>query len=156
MSTFYIIFMLLLIVLPPVFKAIEKALSNAGQDNGARQVKRMREVLFNEEKENKDDGNDNEPCPSVSPQYEGEVFPVPDYIYIRDGKEAESESVAAPKVTAIPQELLEGGYMSVRDIVEKRSAAGNIQKAVVTGQENVRKIDPKKLVLYSEIMKTKF
>ena len=154
MSTVYVIFMLLLIVLPPVFKAIEKSLSNAGQDSRARQIKRMREVLFDEEKEDKDYAPDNEFCPPVSPQYEGEMFPVPEYISTE--AEVGEKAWTVTEATSIPQELLEGGYMSVRDIVEKRSAAGNMQKAVVAEQEKVRKIDPKKLVLYSEIMKTKF
>lgn len=152
MSTFYIIFMLLLIVLPPVFKGIEKALSNAGQDSRASQVKRMREILFDEEKEDKDHDLDNETCPQVSPRYEGEVFPVYDYI----SDEAETESETASKETAIPKELLEGGYMSVKEIAEMRKTDNGVCVTASDDQAKSRKIDPRKLVLYSEIMKTKF
>ena len=53
----------------------------------------------------------------------------------------------------IPPELLEGGYRSVKDIArERRQAAAESAAPEKCGLE----IDPKKLVIYSEIMKPKF
>lgn len=49
-------------------------------------------------------------------------------------------------------ELLEGGYRSIKDIIRDRQA--KIEKKENAGR--TLDIDPKKLVIYSEIMKTKF
>lgn len=63
-------------------------------------------------------------------------------------------SEAVPTVFSAPSELLEGGYRSIKDIINDRKSA--MDKA---GNDEVVKkepIDPKKLVIYSEIMKPKY
>ena len=146
--------MLLLIVLPPVFKVIEKSLSEAGQDSRARQIKRMRDTLFGDEKEEDAEIPDQESCHPVFPPYEGEVFPV--YDYVSGEAVPASEPVDPPRQVSVPPELLEGGYMSVKEIAEMRKAKQGEHGTVSGEHVKSMKIDPRKLVLYSEIMKTKF
>lgn len=65
----------------------------------------------------------------------------------------------------VSSELLEGGYKSVRDIIRDRKAADTGQKKEIGKQpsgesadvrEKHLKPDPAKMILYHEIMKTKF
>lgn len=73
------------------------------------------------------------------------------------GSETFATSVRKPEAgTAynIPDDLLDGGYKSVKDIVEERKRRVPAARQDSPGNRLV--IDKKKLVIYSEIMKTKF
>lgn len=58
-------------------------------------------------------------------------------------------------IPAVPPELLEGGYRSVRDIVRERRQKESMNENG-TGTSRRPGIDPKKLVIYYEIMKPKW
>lgn len=154
MSTFYTIVMLMLIVLPPVFKAIEKSLSNAGEEEKARQLKKIRDLL-SDDNEGGGDFVSEDGEPASVPRYAKEEFPM--FSYDNVDLAEESSSGHKEKIKNLPPELLEGGYMSVKDIVRKRNEAYARQsQQVETENIGTSKIDPRKLVLYSELMKTKF
>lgn len=74
----------------------------------------------------------------------------------QSGSETSSAPAWKPEVAAynIPDDLLDGGYKSVKDIVKERKSRVPAARQDSPGNRLV--IDKKKLVIYSEIMKTKF
>lgn len=89
----------------------------------------------------------------------GEVFPKVDvYEFPKEVKpipvqevEPELESQYQSQETL---ELLEGGYKSVKDIARERQKSEIVETNVE--QAPKKKIDAKKMIIYSEIMKPKF
>lgn len=107
-------------------------------------------------------------CPTTTEDMSGS--PVRRIIYENVRYEGQDETVDMPgpggdRSRAVSPELLEGGYKSVRDIIRDRAAAkpGKVKEPVKQPsgipEEDSRKrleLDPAKMVLYHEIMETKF
>ena len=128
---------LLLVLLPLIFKLVEKKLKSSGNTKAADKVHEWAEVFGQKEddlddKEDDDDDDDDVPATVT-------VIPV-------DQPAQEAPSVVAP-VQPVP----------VRSAAA-RVAAKKPSKPMFEEEETKKKekIDPKKLVVYSEIMKPKF
>lgn len=137
---------LLIVALPVVAKAIEKSLVKAGRQGSAQKVKQFRQVVG--------------PAEAVAPADHTfyETVSV-DYVYGDADTAADDDTDAGREVSStVPHELLEGGYKSVKDIIAERRMADQQTRLSVPAQDEPSKIeiDPKKLILYSEIMKPKF
>lgn len=132
---------LLFILLPVIFKFIEKRLQDSGNTVQAGKVREFAELFENQEDEAlEDDGSEEESLPMVE-------FP------------------AGPKPVApapiLPKPELEGTRMERRNPAKvKASVHGPSKKTAPILMEEPKKkkekIDPKKLVIYSEIMKPKY
>lgn len=127
---------LLFILLPVIFKFIGSRLEQSGQTEKADKLKKAADMML---------GNDEEPADeSGQPVTEPErpapvVVPAPPQVHFW---EAEAASVAKKKLTPVGK--------SVKSSVKKPILEDD------TVQKKREKIEPKKLVVYSEIMKTKF
>ncbi len=124
---------LLLVLLPLVFKLVEKKLKASGNVETAEKVHEWAEMFGKDEDWEKDDEED---TPSVVP-----VQPA-----------APARPVEAPKVVSLqPRTRPEPAKPAVRTRVKATKPA-----VVEDDTKKKEKIDPKKLVIYSEIMKPKF
>lgn len=123
---------LLLVLLPLVFKLVEKKLKASGKVETAEKVHEWAEMFGKDEDWEKDD-EDEDDSPSVQPA-------------------APARPVEAPQVVSLqPKTQPE----PVKPAVRARMKAP--KPAVVDDDTKKKeKIDPKKLVIYSEIMKPKF
>lgn len=140
---------LLLIIIPVIAKAIEKVLMQAGRQSAAGKVRDFRKHIEGD-KTGFPAGGDvhDEPFPTVV--YTPEVS--------RDSTEPPAfQEQASPAFSVIPDDLLDDGYRSIKDIVadRKRSTPAAAVRNMPEKKSGVD-IDPKKLIIYSEIMKTKF
>jgi len=121
---------LLLVLLPLVFKLVEKKLKASGKVETAEKVHEWAEMFGKDEDWEKDDEDD---TPSVQPA-------------------APARPVEAPQVVSLQQKTRPE---PVKPAVMARMKAP--KPAVVDDDTKKKeKIDPKKLVIYSEIMKPKF
>jgi len=121
---------LLLVLLPLVFKLVEKKLKASGKVETAEKVHEWAEMFGKDEDWKKDDEDD---TPSVQPA-------------------APARPVEAPQVVSLQQKTRPE---PVKPAVMARMKAP--KPAVVDDDTKKKeKIDPKKLVIYSEIMKPKF
>ena len=123
---------LIFILLPVIFKAIEKKFQNSDKAGQAGRIREFKEKYIDE------DGN----------------------VLEEDDDEGVQEPVAEPVRINVPVQAL---LNQVQKPVEKQSVqvrASVKRKPVVLHEEQPLKkkesIDPKKLVIYSEIMKPKF
>lgn len=123
---------LLLVLLPLVFKLVEKKLKASGKVETAEKVHEWAEMFGKDEDWEKDD-EDEDDTPSVQPA-------------------APARPVEAPKVVSLqPRTRPEPAKPAVRTRVKATMPA-----VVEDDTKKKEKIDPKKLVIYSEIMKPKF
>ena len=146
---------LLFILLPFIFKLIGKKLEQAGNMDQAEKMRKIAKALGgNEDEESNapkffmEDNEDAEPDDDVKYDDDGnitEVFPKPETYYMPTDRVApfftfteNVERQTAPK-TAQVQKPKSKPILLEEDTKERRE-----------------KIDPKKLVIYSEIMKPKF
>ena len=133
---------LLVIVLGAAGPLIEKQLKKAGKVDQARKFRDIIQTVTGEEDEKEDSTTARVPeqAAASAPVSASQAVPV-------------SQESTDTVQMQIPPELLEGGYRSVKDIArERRQAAAESAAPEKRGLE----IDPKKLVVYSEIMKPKF
>lgn len=107
-------------------------------------------------------------CPTTTEDTSGN--PVRRIIYESVRYEGEDDTVDIPgpvgsRSRSVSPELLEGGYKSIRDIIRDRNAAkpGRAEEPVkqssgisADDSRTHLELDPAKMVLYHEIMKTKF
>ena len=127
---------LLLILLPAIFKLIEKKLNASGKTQAAEQVHDWSE-LFAEEKEDQEEGEDAIPASPIFPQ---PVVPVSEPLRPEPMR---PESLRPEPVQHKP--------------VSRRTRKTSSKPMLVEEEPKKKeKIDPKKLVIYSEIMKPKF
>ena len=133
---------LLLVFLPVIFKLIGKKLEQSGQQEKAEKVREFMNTLSGETAEGEDPfsgwfGTGNEPEPDPERVHEDpvdEVRPAPQVVPVYEYTE-NVERQTAPKPHPAPRKpILE------EDVQTKKG----------------EKIDPKKLVIYSEIMKPKY
>ena len=120
----------------------EKQLKKAGKVDQARKFRDIIQTVTGEEDEKEDSSTARVPeqAAASAPVSASQAVPV-------------SQESTDTVQMQIPPELLEGGYRSVKDIArERRQAAAESAAPEKCGLE----IDPKKLVIYSEIMKPKF
>ena len=123
---------LLLVLLPLVFKLVEKKLKASGKVETAEKVHEWAEMFGKDEDWEKDD-DDEDDTPSVQPA-------------------APARPVEAPQVVSLQQKTQpEPVKPAVRTRVKATKPA-----VVEDDTKKKEKIDPKKLVIYSEIMKPKF
>lgn len=125
---------LLFIILPLVFKLIEKKLQASGKAEQAGKIRELAD-LFEESNE--------------SEQLEESAF------------ETDSEPVAAPvtEVPYKPEPVKVKAPEPVKTFVEGQKAVRRKAEPVLleeTDTKKKEKIDPKKLVIYSELMKPKY
>ena len=122
---------LILILLPAIFKLVEKKLKASGKTEAADQMHEWSEIFSNKE----DDWEiDEDEAPSV-PRIPEQVSPAPVVLRpVVPQPEPKRSEPAKPKV-------------------KKTSSKPMLQEEEPKKKE---KIDPKKLVIYSEIMKPKF
>ena len=123
---------LLFILLPVIFKLIGKKLETAGHQDAAGKLRKLAETLGNEDDSHQDDDPDDE---------------MDDKVFI-------PRTAPAPIVTAQPE---------VKPVAKPSVAAAKpsvtVRKQVILNEEPKKrkeKIDPRKLVIYSEIMKPKY
>ena len=124
---------LLLVLLPLVFKLVEKKLKASGKVETAEKVHEWAEMFGKDEDWEKDD-EDEEDSPAVVP-----VQPA-----------APARPVEAPQVVSLQQKTRPEPVKPVTRMKAPKPAA------VEDDTKKKEKIDPKKLVIYSEIMKPKF
>lgn len=125
---------LLLVLLPLVFKLVEKKLKASGNVETAEKVHEWAEMFGKDEDWEKDDEED---TPSVVP-----VQPA-----------APAIPVEAPRVVSPQPRIQPKPVVPVAPRTRKQASKPVI---VDDNTKNKEKIDPKKLVIYSEIMKPKF
>lgn len=127
---------LLLILLPAIFKLVEKKLKASGNMEAAEKVGEWSE-LFGEEKEDQEEGEDAIPASPIFPQ---PVVPV-------------SEPLRPEQMRPEPMRPEPVQHKPVSRRTRKTSS-----KPILVEEEPKKKekIDPKKLVIYSEIMNPKF
>ena len=119
---------LLFILLPLIFKLIEKKLQQSGTERQRETMQQIKE-LFEDESEGLQDESEIEPEPEIVQQ--PEVAPV----------------IVFP-------EKVEPAVVKPAAIKRKKNSAPILQEE--KNDKKKDKIDPKKLVLYSEIMKPKY
>ena len=119
---------LLFILLPLIFKLIEKKLQQSGTERQRETMQQIKE-LFEDESEGLPDESEIEPEPEIVQQ--PEVAPV----------------IVFP-------EKVEPAVVKPAAIKRKKNSAPILQEE--KNDKKKDKIDPKKLVLYSEIMKPKY
>lgn len=127
---------LLLILLPAIFKLVEKKLKASGKTEAADHVHEWSEI-FGEKKEEWEDDEDDAPTVPAArqPVFSEPVKPAPVI--------SKPEPVRSKAVTPKPLQVKAGKTSSKPMLVEEEP-------------KKKEKIDPKKLVIYSEIMKPKF
>lgn len=131
---------LLVILFAIVGPVIEKKLKQAGKIVQARQFREIMDTVTGSRE-------DDEQETAASPSAGAAPAVRPDTVGNVDANH--------PVLQDIPQELLEGGYRSVKDIIaDRRKRSAGTKPAA--GPVKKLEIDPKKLVIYSEIMKPKF
>ena len=135
---------ILILVVPLIAKAIEKSLMKAGRPDMAGKVRDLREQL---------EGQDRKPVAGIPPVLD-EPFPTAVFTPEVSGQEDSSESeLSAP----VRDDLHDEGYVPVKEIVDSRRTKPGIAVGTAPAEKGEKlEIDPKKLILYSEIMKTKF
>lgn len=131
---------LLLLLVPLFAKLIEKVLQNAGRADAARKVREMADVFSEMKQEYREDEASGQLPPDPLPQYQSSVS---------------SDIPLSENIYALPQtsELLEGGYRSIKDIVSERAVKSGGQDSAGPDHQSSGKLDKKKLIIYSEIMK---
>ena len=122
---------LLLILLPAIFKLVEKKLKASGKTEAAGQVHEWSEIFGEKKDEWKDDEDES---PSV-PAARQPVMPAP----VVPGMEPVRPKALQPKPSHAKAKKSSSKPMLVKEEPKQKE-----------------KIDPKKLVIYSEIMKPKF
>lgn len=121
------IFGLLVILLPLIFKLIGKKLEQAGNLEKAKRFQELAERMTSDSDEDS----------------ENSTFEVSEIDFI----------------DAVKQQSVAPGYVpkkEERPVVEVRKKQVAVEKEKVVKKEEREKIDPKKLVIYSEIMNRKF
>lgn len=121
---------LLLVLLPLAFKLVEKKLKASGKVETAEKVHEWAEMFGKDEDWEKDD-EDEDDSPSVQPA-------------------APARPVEAPQVVSLQQKTRPEPVKPVTRMKAPKPAV------VEDDTKKKEKIDPKKLVIYSEIMKPKF
>lgn len=125
---------LLIILLPVIFKAIGKRLEEAGKEGPAAKMRELSEILEVDDDSPMDDAPAPARKPMAKPSTVTSPAPVPTAAQPESATFKWSPSRSPQPVTVIKEEPI---------LVEEEKKKGE-------------KIDPKKLVIYSEIMKTKF
>ena len=125
---------LLFILLPLIFKLIEKKLQQSGTERQRETMQQIKE-LFEDESEGLPDEFEIEP--------ESEIEPEPEIV---------QQPEVAP-VIVFPEKV-EPAVVKPAAIKRKKNSAPILQEE--KNDKKKDKIDPKKLVLYSEIMKPKY
>lgn len=129
---------LLFILLPVIFKLIGKKLETAGHQDAAGKLRKLAETLGNEDDSHQDDDPDDE--------MDDEVF-IP-------------RTVPVPIVTAQPEvKPIAKQVAQPKPSVAAAKPSVTVRKQVILNEEPKKrkeKIDPRKLVIYSEIMKPKY
>ena len=133
---------LLILILGVAGPVIEKRLKKAGKVDQARKLRDVLDTVLSKDEAEKEEAPEAEPGP-------GKVLPTPPVT-------TEKYDPGMPYTTfSVSPELLEGGYRSVKEIAEERRRK-YAQSEVKLEPCHSLEIDPKKLVIYSEIMKPKF
>ena len=150
MDGFITILTILILIVPAVAKVIEKTLVQAGKSDAAGKVRRFMEQTG--------DGGDGEPARTGAGPVLDEPFPSVVFVPETEGHVTDCRDAGAKPAGTVPQELLEDGYRSIKDIVaDRRKRQEPVSVSVQpAGEDRKIRIDPEKLILYSEIMKTKF
>ena len=129
---------LLLVLLPLVFKLVEKKLKSSGHVATAEKVHEWAELFGND----KDDDSDEEDVAPAPVQTAPVVHPVEPH-----------HPVEAPRAVS-PQPRVQ--QTPVKPMAPRTRKPASKPMLVEEKTEKKEKIDPKKLVIYSEIMKPKF
>lgn len=133
---------LLLVLLPLVFKLVEKILKSSGKTEAAGKVHEWAEVFGNRDDDDKDDDEDRPVAVPV--KQAADIRPVGKPVPVDIPEEAPGVVPSQPKVQAKPLTPRTRKPASKPVLVEEEK------------KSKKEKIDPKKLVVYSEIMKPKF
>lgn len=131
---------ILVLVIPVVAKVIEKILEQAGKTGAAGKVRRLVEMSEMERK-------DNDPCPELD-----ETFPT--VVFSPETDKGPDEIVTESAKSAVPEEIPAGGRTGTNIPLEKPAIKDDARKQ--PDRKARLEIDPKKLIIYSEIMKPKF
>ena len=126
---------LLLILLPAVFKLVEKKLKASGKTEAADHVHEWSEIFGDKKEEWEDDEDEASSAPAVQqPVFSEPVMPAP----------------VVPKPAPVRSEAVKPKPSQLK--------AKKTSKTMLVEEEPKKKekMDPKKLVIYSEIMKPKF
>ncbi len=131
---------LLFILLPVIFKLISRKLEKAGQAEKAGRLKELAEMIGGEDETPATQTWHTDPVFELEPELEPEPEPLP-----------EPEQVA-PVVVMEPVK-----HVPVKQAAVKPSVKVKPKKvALEEKKEKKEKIDPKKLIVYSEIMTPKY
>ena len=147
MEIFFTLLTVLILIAPAIAKAIEKSLMKAGMPDAAGRVRRIGEKI---------DGKDGIP---ERRHVLGEPFPdiVPTEVPPASSPAREQVHEAAPVVRQTAARALpEEGRPVINNMAGRRRAASPETSGPARKEGRHLDIDPKKLILYSEIMKPKF
>ena len=133
---------LLFILLPVIFKLIEKNLQKAGKEQQAGKVRELADLFKEDETSSAYEGDESAFEESEEPM----AAPV---IELPLKPETAPASPARPVKTVKPAPLFVEGQKMTR----KKKAPILVEEPEINKKE---KIDPKKMVIYSEIMKPKY
>ena len=143
---------LLFILLPFIFKLIGKKLEQAGNIDQAEKMRKIANVLVgNEDEEEKSDAAHEDEVEYDDDGFVTEVSPKP----------VVAPPPPRPVTYYVPTDRVVP-FFTVTENVERQTVPKKVQKEkpkpILVEEEQVEreKIDPKKLVIYSEIMKPKF
>lgn len=144
---------LLFILLPVIFKLIGKKFEQSGQTDKAGKMRELAKALGSD-----DDSEDNPFKGFFDEESDPEVE------YDDDGQIVEVKPVQPIQPKPVPVVTPEPRTMSYTEVVQRTTKTMNVKpmkkKAILLEEETSKKkgekIDPKKLVIYSEIMKPKF
>ena len=136
---------LLFILLPLIFKLIGRKLEKAGQAEKAGQLKELAEMIGGEDETPATQTWHTDPVFELEPELEPEPEPQP-----------EPEQVA-PVVVMEPVKHVPVKHVPVKQAAVKPSVKVKPKKvALEEKKEKKEMIDPKKLIVYSEIMTPKY
>ena len=138
------VILLLFALLPVIFKLIGKKFEQAGNPDAAERMRKIAQVLGESDEKEKE--------PEVDYDDDGQITEV---------AEPATTSAPAPTTFVVPLPVSRPEPVVTENVVRQTASKKNpvTKKPILEEEVQVRKgekIDPKKLVIYSEIMKPKY
>ena len=137
------VILLLFALLPVIFKLIGKKFEQAGNPDAAERMRKIAQVLGESDEKEKE--------PEVDYDDDGQITEV---------AEPATTSAHAPTTFVVPLPVSRPEPVVTENVVRQTAPKPRpVKKPILeeeVSQRKVEKIDPKKLVIYSEIMKPKY
>lgn len=140
---------ILLFLVPLLFKGVAKHLEKSGDDVAAQKLRKLAEMLSEDDDKKRDKVEDND----FNDERIKEVFPTYSFELMEEGP-SEVRDVVLDGVNGYENSVSETSFdaHSIKSYLSKKGPA-MVEDDNLNDRE---KIDPKKLIIYSEIMNPKF